>query len=40
MLKVLANPNAFSEFSSVDPSDTKYLKGIDVIQAGTGLKWM
>lgn len=31
MLKVIANPNVFLEFSAVDPSHTKYRKGIDIL---------
>ena len=31
MLKIIANPYVFQNFSEVDPSDNNYLKGIDLL---------
>ena len=38
MLKILINPNIFDHFSEVDPSNSNYRKGIDILQAG--YQWM
>ena len=38
MLKVLVNPNIFDHFSEIDPSDSNYRKGIDILP--TGYQWM
>ena len=38
MLKVLVNPNIFEHFSEIDPSNSDYRKGIDLLP--NGYKWM
>ena len=38
MLKIIANPHIFKNFSELDPSDNNYLKGIDLL--GSDISWM
>ena len=38
MLKVIANPYVFTNFSEVDPSNIAIYKGIDLLAAS--VKWM